>query len=291
MSLAGHRGRRRAGRGSSGGTGRRDALGRWRPRGAGHGRDRGRRRRRRGRRRRCGRCGRPGWRRWRGSRRGGERRYRGRGGGNLGGLGTGRRRGRPAGDEPAFGRRSLRAGTGRGNWGCGDRGGQRRRWYGRSLRAWCGRGACRRRHARRRSLDGRSERLGGCAAADLGGRWRLVRGGFLRLDLTAETVAVGAPADAVRLGILDARRMALHPDAHVDAQVEGLFVGQAKLTTQFVNPDLLCQVLPNPLYRSALDGRSGQTDPSILARSATCARSMATAAALTATRRALEKAC
>jgi hypothetical protein len=45
------------------------------------------------------------------------------------------------------------------------------------------------------------------------------------------------------LGVLDARRVALDPDAEANAEVERLLVGEAQLSCELVDPDLLCQVL------------------------------------------------
>jgi hypothetical protein len=51
------------------------------------------------------------------------------------------------------------------------------------------------------------------------------------LDVATEPVAVGLAADAVGLGVLDARRVTLGLNAKVPAEVEGLFVGEAELTS------------------------------------------------------------
>jgi hypothetical protein len=44
--------------------------------------------------------------------------------------------------------------------------------------------------------------------------------------------------------------MALHADAEADAEVERLFVREAQLSGELVNPDLLCQVLLQSLTYS-----------------------------------------
>jgi hypothetical protein len=52
---------------------------------------------------------------------------------------------------------------------------------------------------------------------------------LLGLGVAAQTLAIRLPADAVGLGVLDARGMALDPDAQVQAEVERFFVGEAEL--------------------------------------------------------------
>jgi hypothetical protein len=47
----------------------------------------------------------------------------------------------------------------------------------------------------------------------------------LRLDRAAQTVLVGATADAVGLLLLDARGVALDTDPELQAEIEGFFVG------------------------------------------------------------------
>jgi hypothetical protein len=62
------------------------------------------------------------------------------------------------------------------------------------------------------------------------------------LDRAAQAFLVSLTTDAVCLLLLDARGVALHPDAELDAQIESFFVGEAELASQLVNPDLLRQV-------------------------------------------------
>ena len=51
------------------------------------------------------------------------------------------------------------------------------------------------------------------------------------LRVAAQTVPVGLAADAIRLLILDARGMALDPDAEADAEVQSFFIGEAELAS------------------------------------------------------------
>src|SRR5205085_2902531 len=77
---------------------------------------------------------------------------------------------------------------------------------------------------------------------------------------TAEALAVGLAPDAVSLGVLDARGMALDPDPQGLAEVERLLVGQAELAGELVDTDLLRQLLVNPLLvRSARGCLSSHT--------------------------------
>src|SRR5690606_27952274 len=58
-----------------------------------------------------------------------------------------------------------------------------------------------------------------------------------------EPLAVHLAADAVGLGVLDARRVASGLDPQPDAEIERLLVRQAQLTSELVDPDLRCQCL------------------------------------------------
>lgn len=49
------------------------------------------------------------------------------------------------------------------------------------------------------------------------------------LNVSLETLTLGLPADAVGLGILDARRMRLYPDAEGDTEIKRLFIGESEL--------------------------------------------------------------
>ncbi len=185
------------------------------------GRGRGTRRRRARGRRRCGRrtsCGRRDTRigaRWnRCSRWGHGLCGSGR---NLGGLGGRRRRGRRGG---ALDGRLGRAGGG----GCGGRSGRRGCRRRRSTRdqAWvtglvrdplCGRGPI-----GRGGLLGRRCLLGGGL---LGGR------GLFGLNRAAQALGVGLATDAVRLGVLNGRRVALDPNSKREGQVKPFFVAEA----------------------------------------------------------------
>jgi len=92
---------------------------------------------------------------------------------------------------------------------------------------------------------GASTTTGGAGGA--GARCRL-----LRLHGAAQAVAVGLAADAVGLGVLDGRGVALHADPELDAQVERFLVREPELSTELVYADLLRQL---PL-RSSLQGRA-----------------------------------
>jgi hypothetical protein len=65
----------------------------------------------------------------------------------------------------------------------------------------------------------------------------------LGLHRPAQALLISPATDAVGLLLLDARGVALHPDPQLNAQVQGFFVGEAELSSQLVNPDLLRQVL------------------------------------------------
>ena len=176
--------------------------------------------------------------------------------GDAGGAAAG---GAPAGGRGRRWRRRCRCrcrrcrgrGAGGGCWGRG-RGRPRCR----------GGGGC-----RTRCLGGRTRRgrRGGTAARDQAGprrrlsvgghggcgsllrdrllhRGALFGSGLLWLDRPTQSVRVGLAPDPVGLGVLNGRRVALHPNAQRQAQVEGLFVGQPELTAEFVDADLLCQL-------------------------------------------------
>ena len=89
-----------------------------------------------------------------------------------------------------------------------------------------------------RARRGRFLGLGGDRVVGLGRRGRrcrllgaaLRRRGLLGLDLSPQALAVGLAADPVGLGILDARRVALHADPELFAEVERLLVGEPELT-------------------------------------------------------------
>ncbi len=60
---------------------------------------------------------------------------------------------------------------------------------------------------------------------------------------TTKTLTIGLSAGAVRLGVLDGRRVALDTHPQREAEVKSLFVGQAELMGQLVDADLLRQRL------------------------------------------------
>ena len=122
--------------------------------------------------------------------------------------------------------------------GAAGAGSARGRGAGRFWRRWRSGG---------RGLFGR-----GLAGAALG------RLGLGRGHLTTKALTVGLAPDAIGLGILDARRMALDADAERLAQVECLFVREPELSCQLVDPDLLGQLLSLPLCSlSSSMGRIG----------------------------------
>jgi hypothetical protein len=104
------------------------------------------------------------------------------------------------------------------------------------------------RHRRRRALASRT------FTGALGrGRGGLGWGRSLRLGRTSQAGGVGPPADAVSLGVLDRRGMALDPDPELEAQVERFLVGQPQLTSQLVDPDLLRHVGSGVPLQSCVD--------------------------------------
>jgi hypothetical protein len=54
-----------------------------------------------------------------------------------------------------------------------------------------------------------------------------------------ETTRVGQPADAVGRGLVDTRRVALHPDLELVGKLDHDGVVNAELSCQLVDPDLL----------------------------------------------------
>jgi len=72
---------------------------------------------------------------------------------------------------------------------------------------------------------------------------------LLGLHRSAQSLTVGLAAGAVCLRVLDGRRMALDAHPQGQAEVKGLLVGQAKLMSELVYPDLLRQRLLLPFLR------------------------------------------
>jgi hypothetical protein len=94
----------------------------------------------------------------------------------------------------------------------------------------------------RRDLDDRRCRL--CRSRRfLGGR--LLRR-FFRLGVALQALPLGLAPDAVSLGVLDARRVALDPDPERATQIERLLVGEPELSRQLIDPDPSCQLLVQP---------------------------------------------
>ena len=50
------------------------------------------------------------------------------------------------------------------------------------------------------------------------------------MNVSLETLTLGFATDAVGLGVLDARRMGLNPDAEGDTEIERLFIGESELS-------------------------------------------------------------
>ena len=81
-----------------------------------------------------------------------------------------------------------------------------------------------------------------CHGRSFLGRHLLDRLRLLGLLITDQPIALGLAADTVRLGVDDARRMRLYPDAQFQAQVQTLLVGQSKLFRKLVDSEFRCQV-------------------------------------------------
>ena len=137
-------------------------------------------------------------------------------------------------------------------------GGRDSRGVGR--RCWLGYGG------RRRLVDG-LDRLVGILRLDLGRRLLdsdRLRGGRLLdrlllvgLLVAGEPVALGAPAQAISLGLDDRRGVTLHAHAHLVAQLEQLGVGHTELLGQFMDAILLRHRVVQPF----VDRRSFVTPP------------------------------
>ena len=67
-----------------------------------------------------------------------------------------------------------------------------------------------------------------------------------RTGLALETVSLGLAPEAVRLRLDDARRVALHPDSQVVAEIDDLRVGETKFSRNLVNPDFRWHVWNSP---------------------------------------------
>ncbi len=105
------------------------------------------------------------------------------------------------------------------------------------------------------------------------------------LHVAAESFALGLPADAIGLLVLDARGVTLDTDPEIDAEVECFFVRESELTSELVDPDLFPrrQELPQSL---PLGAASTAAPSSILARSDAIARSASISTAAIGPRRA-----
>ncbi len=139
-------------------------------------------------------------------------------------------------------------------------GGARGRRGGSGCRCRCRCGRCRDPSGGTHDPVDRARRLrlghrDGCSRVGLGGRLGLgglglapaprargrgrLRLGLLDDGLTAQVAAVGQPPDAIRGRIVDARRMALHPDLELFGEVQDYLVVNAELSGELVDPDLL----------------------------------------------------
>ena len=173
------------------------------------------------------------------------------GAGPAGRAGAGRRLlgGRAAGDQSGPGALDRRGGRGPGRRGRGLVADRRDR-----IRA-----ARRGRVGRRRGLGRDLLRRGLLGGGGLLGR----RCRLLGLHGAAEALTVGLAAGAVGLRVLDGRRVALDAHPEGQAEVERLFVGQAELVGELVDPDLLRQRLLLP-FLHVVDADT-HIRPSILA--------------------------
>ncbi len=119
-----------------------------------------------------------------------------------------------------------------------------------------------------------------------------------------EALAISLAPDAVGLGVLDARGVALDPDPQRLAEVERLLVRQTELTSELVDTDLLRQllvqssldsycprvlILPHPPVIPGLSRADRSCMPSVpLEAAASASRNRSTASRSTGARRALE---
>ena len=112
-----------------------------------------------------------------------------------------------------------------------------------------------------RGVGGGLGRLG-LAPAACAGRRRRLRLGLVDDRLAPQVAAVGQPADAVGRRVVDARRVALHPDLELFGEIQHDLVVDAELSGELVDPDLLGgQSQIRPYCSPAPDG----ADPAPLA--------------------------
>ena len=84
------------------------------------------------------------------------------------------------------------------------------------------------------------------------------RGRFLGLNRATQPFTVGLAPGAVGLRVFDRRRVALHADPEVDADVQGFLVGQPQLTGKLVDADFLGQLV---IRSSPIEGQRSVRDP------------------------------
>ena len=84
------------------------------------------------------------------------------------------------------------------------------------------------------------------------------RGRFLGLNGATQPFPVGLAPGAVGLRVFDRRRVALHADPEVDANVQGFLVGQPQLTGKLVDADFLGQLV---IRSSPIEGQRSVRDP------------------------------
>src|SRR5204862_1815750 len=97
------------------------------------------------------------------------------------------------------------------------------------------------------------------------GRRLLHRLGLFGLLVADQAVTLRATTDAIGLSLLDRRGMALHPDPERDGEVESLFVGEAELFGELMDPDLSCHVRVQPFVGRSVMSRGGPACGSPLA--------------------------
>jgi hypothetical protein len=99
---------------------------------------------------------------------------------------------------------------------------------------------------------------GGASGSRGGCRSRGRRGRLLGLHGATQSFTVGLAPGAVSLRVLDRRRVALHTDSEVDANVQGFLVGQPQLTGKLVDADFLGQLV---VRSSPIEGQRSIRDP------------------------------
>jgi hypothetical protein len=78
------------------------------------------------------------------------------------------------------------------------------------------------------------------------------------LNGATQPFTVGLPPGAVGLRVFDRRRVALHTDPEIDANVQGFLVCQPQLTGKLVDADFLGQLV---VRSSPIEGQRSVRDP------------------------------